>query len=507
MFLNMDRNTLWGAAGGMVFEHDLSWGARDRFEWVERTAGDTQQAAGHALLGSGRQRSVFNSLTWKRSDPLRLKLESGSPAGVPAQAMPDGTTLCRLAVPPFAAVPVKRSPEPGVAAKPIAMPAAIETKFHQVRIDPQSGALVSLKLRPSGREMLAGPANVLQIEKPNEQRGDPGDHMLPRSGRSLVATSSQSPIEISAAAGPLATIITVTGGLPGAGPCRRTLIFYNDHPRIDFETELNDIPDRTVVTTEFPLSGAIAEVRRGIPYGFAHGAWEKENPNLHGWTKDITPAVRYSHYELAAGGGLAILDRGLTGRELVGRSPILFLLNATDKYYGYPNSWLSGKGKHVLEYAIVAHESDWRVARIPHLAWEYNSPPVVLADVGAAPAWSCLETSDNIIVEGFRRDGKDIELRFVECLGYAGTAKIGLQLPHRQAVLTDLTGANPRPLAGGPRYKIPVRAQQIVTVRFRTAAPVEEVKPLERWDKLVPEHKRAALHEYSNDKGHPPRGD
>ena len=34
MCLNMDRNTLWGAAGGMVFEHERSWDARDRFEWV-----------------------------------------------------------------------------------------------------------------------------------------------------------------------------------------------------------------------------------------------------------------------------------------------------------------------------------------------------------------------------------------------------------------------------------------------------------------------------------------
>ena len=35
MLLNMDRNTLWGSAGGMVFEHETSWDARDRFEWVE----------------------------------------------------------------------------------------------------------------------------------------------------------------------------------------------------------------------------------------------------------------------------------------------------------------------------------------------------------------------------------------------------------------------------------------------------------------------------------------
>jgi hypothetical protein len=58
-----------------------------------------------------------------------------------------------------------------------------------------------------------------------------------------------------------------------------------------------------------------------------------------------------------------------------------------------------------------------------------------------------------------------------------------------------------------PTYKFPVRPQQIVTLRFRTDAPVAAIKPLMEWDELVPPNKRAALHEYLPDKkGHPPRG-
>jgi hypothetical protein len=34
MFLNTDRNTLWGSAGGMVFVSAESWDVQDRFEWV-----------------------------------------------------------------------------------------------------------------------------------------------------------------------------------------------------------------------------------------------------------------------------------------------------------------------------------------------------------------------------------------------------------------------------------------------------------------------------------------
>ena len=52
---------------------------------------------------------------------------------------------------------------------------------------------------------------------------------------------------------------------------------------------------------------------------------------------------------------------------------------------------------------------------------------------------SFLKTSNNVIVEALRREGEHIEVRLVECMGSAGTANVTLKLPHKQAVLTDLT--------------------------------------------------------------------
>ena len=80
--------------------------------------------------------------------------------------------------------------------------------------------------------------------------------------------------------------------------------------------------------------------------------------DLPGFAKGITPAVRWSHYQMA-GAGVALLDQGLTGREITGNTPIIFLYNANDTYRGHPNSWLSGAGRHVLRYALVAHEGDF----------------------------------------------------------------------------------------------------------------------------------------------------
>jgi alpha-mannosidase len=507
MLLNMDRNTLWGAAGGMVFEHDKSWDVRDRFEWVEAASGRTFAAASKSLMGEGKAVAFFNPANWRRNDPIRVELPAGvGLAGATCQAAGDGrTVLCRLDLPSLGTVGVETVAQGPAAPKETALPDVIETGSYAARIDPTSGALASLRLKPSGREVLGGPANVIVAERPKTQQGDPGDFTAARPGRNRIASTGDAKARVVARDGPLAIEVEVEGTLLGQ-PCRRLMRFYKDHPRIDCETELNDIPDRTVVVAEFPLAAEVDEVRRGIPYGFSHGAWAKPNPDLHGWTRGITPAVRWSHYALAGGGGLAILDRGLAGRELNDKTPILYLYNATDKYYGYPNAWLSGRGNHRLQYALVVHDGGWNDARIGRLAWEFNCPPVVVPGRAAAAPQSFIETSDNLIVEALRREGEAIELRMVECLGRAGAADVTVNLPHKAAALTDLVGARGQFCRGGPVYGFPVRPQQILTMRLTTAAAVQPVRPLLEWDELVPEAKRAALHVHTKDKGHPPRG-
>jgi len=262
------------------------------------------------------------------------------------------------------------------------------------------------------------------------------------------------------------------------------------------------------VVAEFPLAGEVREFRRGIPYGFSHAAWSVPNSQLQGWSKGILPAVRWSHYTLEQGGGLAILDRGVSGREITGRTPIIFLLNATDTYYGYANAWLSGKGRHVLEYALVAHETAWEEARIPQLAWEYNCPPFVYNDQAPEKGISSIiTTSDNIIVEAIRREGDEIEVRMAEALGRHGEARLRLHLPHQAARITTLAGKTVEALRPAADYRFPVRPQQIVTMRFKTAKAVAAVTPLTDWNPLVAEHKRAALNTFIDKKGHPPRGD
>ena len=507
MLLNMDRNTLWGSAGGMVFEHETSWDARDRFEWVEKNTGVISGSATQELTGKGKSVGLFNAANWKRNDPIRLKLPSGlSFAGVSAEAVSDGTTICRIPITSVGVQGMNTENKPVMPPKEIPLPATIETKFYSVKVDPSTGAITSLKIKPSGKEMLSGPANVLVAEK-RMGIGDPGDFMAPRPTRPRLASSNDFKTDITVSEGSLAFTVKVKSEFYGGAPSIRLMRFYKDFQRIDFETELNDLPDLTVVVAEFPLSQMPQEIRRGIPFGFSHAPWAKPDENLHGLPKGIQPAVRWSDYAFPDGSGIALLDHGLSGREINEKTPVIYLYNATEKYYGYVNPWLSGKGKHHLEYALVPHAGAWNSSRIPQMAWEYNCPVTLTEECAIAAPRSFVQTSDNLILEVIRRDGSEIELRLSECMGSAGIARVTVNLPHLSAALTDLLGGHPQPLKGKGSYTFAIRPQQIITMRLKTQSAVEQIKPLLAWDEMVPQPKRASLNSYLKDKkGHPPKG-
>ncbi len=508
MCLNMDRNTLWGSAGGMVFVSDTSWDVHDRFDWVGKTTARLLDDAASSLLPQGSAIGLFNPLNWKRTDPVVLALPAGkSLEEVPCEALPNGHVLCSPGLPGFSIGSCALSDAAPSKPQVCDASAPIETANYVAQIDPKSGALSSLRLKPSGRELLRAPANVIVAERPAKEEKNPGDFMPPRPGRVKLDSSSDHDCSVRIERGSVSTSVETTSRFWGGGRLVRRVRFYHDYPRIDFETELNDIPDYSVVIAEFPLAEDVGEIRRGIPYGFAHSGWSHPSPDLPGWNKGIVPAVRWMDFELAGGGGVALLDRGLTGREINGNTPVIYLLNAEDQYHKFDNPWTSGKGKHVLSYALVPHAAPWNQARIPHFAWEYNQPPVQFAHRAAKLFESFLETSDNIIVEAMRRENNHIELRFAETLGLVGTATIKLLLPHGPAYITDLAGRHKSTLSGSGAYTIPVQPQQIVTLHFETAQTLPVPDPIMAWDEFVPHEKLAALHAYDpNVKGHPPFG-
>jgi len=504
MALNMDRNLLWGAAVDPAFYDANSWDARDRFEYVERVCAESNRNVMSALTQPDMSYiTLFNPLNWTRKHPFEVRLPEGQVlAEQKCQLLEDGrTVLVQTPLAPFGLSSVKLQRRTFRPASGTTLPSIIETTYYSAKIDPDTGALVSLKLRSSGREVLAGPANVVLAESGG------GAHWIPeKAKRSPLAGSGDYRPFITTTTGDLATIVHIRSDFYGGGQLHRVLRFCNESPRIDFLTETNDIPPGTTLSVEFPLADQITEIRRGIPYGFSHCDLTRNDPSAAGVTGGILPVIRWSDYTLAHGGGVAVLDRGLAGREVFENTVILLLHNVCDTYYNRKVKWMNHLGRQTYEYALVACEQQWNQANIPQMAWEYNCPVVAVAGRSITASQSFVETSNNVIIQALRRVGPQIELRLMECLGEPGKVGIKVALPHTTAALTDLLGRETRPLKVGPQYTFDVRAQQIVTLRLRTDKAAAPSKALRSFNSLIPPAKQQYMHTSRNPSllGHPP---
>lgn len=517
MLINMDRNVLWGAGSGSPFYDSHHWNTWDRFQSVERQAGAALQEGLSVFTVAGDGLAIFNPDNWQRHDPIVITAPPGKrPAVAECQANP-GTddAVCFLTQSAAGITTVNwnagRAPAPAVSNSP---PQEIATRYYTARFDAKSGSLLSLKDRKSGREYLGGAANVVQAESVEGVVRDPTNWMAPRPLRRLVDSTANHAAAWEVQRGPLATRVIARTGFAGGSRVERSVTFYENYPRIDFQTTVDLRARNLVVTADFPLAGKITERTRGIPFGFvAENPDEVKPPNPHfmmgdhktyGFSAAIQPAVRWSDYALQSGGGVGLLDRGLTSHELNGSTISLALLNAQDSYRGLDNIMLAGQGVRTFEYALWPHSGNWREEAMPRRAWEFNTPLIAAERRGASSFPALLSTSDNVIVEAVRRTADDLEVRLVEWAGRAGAAEIAIHLPHENARMTNFLGEQAKPLTGASGlYRFPIRPQQIATLRFRLASSVPDVAAILDWSPLTPRFKRQPLDVNEPVKGYP----
>ena len=530
LLLNTDRNILWGAGTEAPFRDAQHWNAWDRFADVQGRASKSNAEALTALAGEGDALAFFNPLNWERKEPVEINLPPGRrPAGIPCETRPDGSSLarCEVTLPSLGLTSFRLEKGEPEVSREGRVTEVVQTEHYTIRIDLKTGALTSVKLRPSGTEMLGGPANVIVAESLAEVvnpqrpvsfegqtiRHSPADRLVPRPQRRILATSADYPARLNVFRGPLTTTIRVTSDFYGASRLERTVVLYHNHPRIDFETKLDLQTSDVLITADFPLRSEVVERTRGIPYGFASKDPRNVSrpPNyylasdhvIYGYSEALMPSVRWSDYGFAGGGGVALLDFGLPSHELNGRRVTLHLINAVSHYRNTTNDLLRGKGLHEFRYALVPHEGSWQSAEVPRRAWEFHAPVLSREGARAMEPTSFVKTSRNLIVEAMRRVGGELEIRMYECSGKAGSAEVTLLLPHRSVALTNMMGEKRAPLAGGPTYRFPVRPQQIVTLRAEVGSRVVKPKLLLHWADLVPPDKRKQLEMRVFDKGRP----
>lgn len=513
MMMNADRNTIWGAGAGAVFRSKDHWDAWDRFAGAEARAREALRAA----PGRGGGPVAFSPLNWARSDPFPARLAGGkAPAGAVCMEAPGepGEARCRMALPAAQAVRLAPGGASPATAEPSGAPDSIRTRNYRAEIDPKTGEIEAL-YSASGKRILGPGGGRVQLEAPPDPIAKVAtDFMAPRKRRRPVGRCA-APAHVRAWRGPLATVIESRQDCPDFLVEKR-IWFYPNFPRIDFDISLELRRTDVLASIDFPFAGRVDRRTRGIPFGFSEGRpeedWLQPAPyfmpraaehTLLGYSAAVLPALGWSDYRLAAGGGLTLVEDGLPMHEFAPDRLTLGLLSAAGAYRGLPNEELRGAGRRRFHFGLIPHEGEWRAVEAPKRAWEFRAPPLLFED--GEPLPPLVRTSDNLILEALRRDGSDVEARLTEWRGEPGMAWVEFLAPHQGARRTNLLGGQPQPLGRARRYRFAVMPQEIVTLRFSLATAVETPEPLRAWAPLVPEAKREGLKLRLPEKGHPPR--
>ncbi len=501
LHLNTDRNTLWGAAGGMVFENKESWDVLDRFNWITNQTNKIRQS----VLKKEKDNyiSYFNSLNWQQEGPQYINYIKGRRLKNFKSQKINNHILFFPKLDSFGVGSFETDKGEGnnTMSESSTLPQIIRNKFYEIVIDPMTGEITKLVLLKSNKTII-NKGNVFYSDRRKDD--EPIYHNLPKRDDRLEYESTIDKVAIiEYIKGELAQIVKIKTSLHHQNDINQTIIIYNDHPRIDFEVFIDNLPDKTVTFMDFiPEYGIISE-SRGIPYGFTTETTESLSLREEG----VHPVICWSSYNLRNGSGFALLDRGLPGREISGKKVSMMLDVSSEIYMGYPGGWLSGKGEQYFQFAFVGFDGKGDVKELQQFAKEYNSPLLFQYDTSKLEENSFITSSDNIIIESLQRVEDELEIRFVECIGISGTAKIEINLPVLgNPRLTNFMGEGDEILAtNNDQYLIPVRPQQIVTIRVKTQSNVGAIVPLKDWSLLVPEHKRKFLQKYDKTLiGHPP---
>ncbi len=142
------------------------------------------------------------------------------------------------------------------ATQEIELQSTIQTKFHSARVDPKTGAIISLKL--GDRELLGGPANVIVAEQPKKKSGFSADHMVDRPERERLADSNQSAPRVTVRAGSEMTVVEAESTFIGGGRLRRTMTFHQDDPRIDSDSSATN-RDHAIQNCDCRVRGEAAD--------------------------------------------------------------------------------------------------------------------------------------------------------------------------------------------------------------------------------------------------------
>ena len=318
------------------------------------------------------------------------------------------------------------------------------------------GSLASVLDHRSGREVLDGPGNVLQLfaDHPNEYGAWDIDH-LDLDAAPVVVDH----VEAIATGGDGRSVASITVERRfGASSITQTYELRAGSPRLDIHTEVDWHETERLLKAAFPLAVQADDARYEVQYGHVrrplhrNTSWDMARFEVcgHFWADVSEPDF-----------GVALLNDAKYGYDGLDNVLRLTLLRAST----YPDPE-ADHGRHRFTYSVLPH--DGRVTSILPEAWALNLPPRFVAGTPSAPPVAVDDRAVVVSAVKAADDGSgDLVVRLHEAAG--GHRQATLSVPGRRSVTT--TDLLERPLCEpaavvGDAVAVELGPFEVVTLRF-----------------------------------------
>lgn len=418
---------------------------------------DTTGGEGYPLL-------VLNTLAWQRDGLVRVRLPAALRGAVlvldasgqeaPAQLFEVDAEreLCFIA----RAVPslgyrvyriTKGKSHPYTSSLGI-RDTELENRFFRVRLDPESGNIISIFDKGENREVLAPSAQGNQIQLFEDIPAQWDAWNIGYTGRSWTLDKADS-ISVGSQ-GPVWASLVVKKSYLGLSKARREptadfpssfftqeIILYDSLPTIEIAVKVDWWEDHVLCKVAFPVDVQSTWATYEIPFA----AIERPTTRNTDWERARfeVPAIRWA--DLSDGSyGVSLLNESKYGYDT--KDSVLRLTLLRSPLWPDP---MADRGKHELAYALYPHHGDWREADTVRRGYEFNTPLHAVFTEPHPGDWpttmSFFEAdADNIVLAAVKKaeDRETLILRLYESEGRDTSTRLRLFFTPKKTVLCDL---------------------------------------------------------------------
>jgi alpha-mannosidase len=426
LLLNQFHDILPGSSIGEVYQ-DSAEQFREFFE------------KGEKLIESvaGRGKALVNTTSFARSDVVER----------------DGKLQFVRAKPYAAAQPDQAPDEVRVQQKSGLF---VLSNEHLVATFKAGGQLISLVHRPTGRETLAGEANLFETYDDKPTNFDAWDidpfHLETRKPAAPAHTAA---LKLS---DPLRAEVLFEEKIGARSSLKQTVRLDAGSRRLEFHCEVDWQESQTLLKVAFPVNVRSMNATYEMQFGHV------ERPTHYNTSYDLAryEVPFYKWFDLSEHGfGCAILSDCKYGGSTFGNTMRLSLLRAPLS----PDPTCD-RGRHNFAFALLPHGGGWRDAGVIAEAFALNMP---LRAVAAGPAQSFVCTDDpNIVIDTIKKpeDGNGLVIRMYECHGARGRARVTVPARFTQAALCNvLEDAGQDAMIRHGSMEVPYTPHQIISIK------------------------------------------